>query len=119
MPSYIRALKILIGTLLILAVLACNSSPTVPLPPPEMIVIEPPNDTGYTLVRGEPEAAEDGDMVYIFNEDLLKGVITMAEEDGSFEALIEAQAGDELTIRLERDGELLSGEVTLFVPNDG
>lgn len=78
----------------------CGTTPTLPLPPPVASVGEARN--GLVVVEGEvlPEA-----YVSIFNERTEGGVITRADMEGLFSAEMEAEAGDELTIWQERDGE--------------
>jgi len=102
------------------AVLGCDNTPTVPVPPPEMeaIVVGPPDggDEGNVTVTGASGASGAGDVVMVFDVDLGAGVMVEAEEDGSFEVIIWARVGDELVIQIKRGGGL-SDEQTTIVPS--
>ncbi len=104
----------LAATALALLVLAgCDSTPTVPVPPPEVSAISmtPPDAAGNVTVTGAPNAAGPGDVVLIFNQDLGSGVMEEAGLDGSFTAVLKAEVGDQLFIQIKRDNELSNEEV--------
>jgi hypothetical protein len=92
-----------------LGVGACNSVPTLPLPPPVASVGEP-SVQGLVLVEGQvnPRA-----FVSVFNERTEGGVITRADLEGYFSAELEGQAGDVLIIWQELEGD--TGERTQVV----
>jgi hypothetical protein len=92
---------------------ACNSAPTLPLPPP-VATVGTPDMQGYALVSGEVNPLS---YVFVFNEESEGGVITRADEEGLFEARILAEPGDVITIWQEADG--ITGEQKqVAVPDD-
>lgn len=97
--------------------IGCNSSPTVPVPPPEMIIVHAPSDEGMATVLGMPGSAIVGDSVMVFNKNLGLGVVSLAEDDGSFEAEIEASSGHRLSIQLIRDDMISENETIVVVPD--
>ena len=82
----------------VIVMAGCDNTPTVPIPPPEMVVVSAPAD-GYTEVVGEPGSVEDDALVIILNEAISEGVISEAETDGSFYAVVKAQPKDTLSVR--------------------
>ena len=111
--------KKLFALLILLFVwVGCNSSPTVPVPPPEMIVVYAPSADGYALVFGKPGTAVVGDTVVVFNNNIGRGVVALVEEDGSFETEVEASGGDRLSIQIIRD-DLISEDETVVIVPDG
>lgn len=84
-----------------LASSGCNTTPTLPLPPP-IAMADTPDEQGFALVRGE---AKSRSYVSILNERTDQGVITRAGDDGKFEARIAAKSGDPLTVWQQIDGE--------------
>ncbi len=103
--------------LLILSIIACNSSPTVPVPPPESIVVYPPNEEGFAMVEGKPAAVDMDDLILVFNQKTGAGVVTGAEDDGSFSTRIEAEVGDTITVQVIRDDEVSENETLKTVPS--
>lgn len=107
--------RCLTGAFIVFAALplaSCNTTPTLPLPPP-VASASAPDEQGFALVRGEASAEA---YVSILNERSESGVITRADPAGRFEALIRAQVGDPLTIRQEIDGELSEPFYTTVLP---
>jgi hypothetical protein len=105
--------RLLAATALALVVFAgCDSTPTVPVPPPEIsaISVTPPDVAGNVNVVGDPKAAGAGDVVLIFNQDLGSGVMEEAGPDGSFTAVLKAEVGDQLLVQIKRDNELSDEE---------
>lgn len=101
------------GTLLLLGLLgACNSSPTVPIPPPEftLIIVSSPDVDGNVTVTGEPDSADDGDVVLVFNDDTGVGAMKEAAPDGSFEIIVEAEVNHIIVVQIKRDNRLSSEE---------
>jgi len=98
----------------LLFLLSCDNTPTVPVPPPEMVTVMPP-ESGIATVIGDPQAASEDDVVLVFNEDQGIGVMTTALKDGSFVTEIEADVGDLLIIQIKRDN-ILSREEAHEVP---
>lgn len=96
--------------LLILAAaipLGCATTPTVPVPPPELTQVSSPDPDGRTVVRGPAGTAEQDDIVLVFNYDSGLGVMLRVEnEDGSFEVEVTAAVGDELLVQIKRDNRL-------------
>jgi hypothetical protein len=93
---------------------ACNDAPTVPIPPPEICVISPPDADGMCTVGCEGgNTARNVALVY--NDSWGMGVMQETEEDGSFETLIEAEVGDVLLIQIKQDRQL-SAEEAMAVP---
>jgi hypothetical protein len=84
-----------------LACSSCNNTPTLPLPPP--IAQATLGESGLALVKGDVNPLA---YVSVLNERTEAGVITRADHDGHFEASLEAEAGDLLTIWQELGGEL-------------
>jgi hypothetical protein len=79
---------------------ACNSAPTLPLPPP-VATVGTPDMQGLALVAGEVNPLS---YVFVFNEQLNLGVITRADDEGEFSVHIRAEIGDLLTVWQEADG---------------
>jgi hypothetical protein len=102
--------------LLLLGFLACNSTPTVPVPPPEFCAIGPPDENGLCQVGCE-EGYNERNVALVYNENWGQGVMQATNEDGSFSAEIEADVGDELVVQLKY-GSRLSAEVRLTVPSE-
>ena len=92
----------------VLSVLGCNNSPTVPLPPPDVAVISSsePDEDGVVVVTGGDDAAEPDSIVLLYNDDSKSGVMEPADGNGSFEAAIPAVAGDTLILRYMIDDEI-------------
>ncbi|HEX6240117.1 MAG TPA: hypothetical protein VFZ61_04465 [Polyangiales bacterium] len=90
-------------TLLVSGVLigACNTTPTLPLPPPTASV-SVPDEQGFALVEGE---AQEDAYVSVLNETSREGVIVSADEDGRYSAQIKAESDDRLIIWQTIDGE--------------
>jgi hypothetical protein len=101
--------------IVIFLLVACNSSPTVPLPPPEVINVTAPDEYGFVWVMGESEYGVD-DIALVFNEDSEEGSMSPVLSDGSFEIEIEAEVGDTLVIQIMHDG-VLSEEAVETVPS--
>ena len=94
----------------------CNDAPTVPIPPPEICVISPPDADGICTVGCEGgNTARNVALVY--NASWGAGVMQETEEDGSFETQIEADPADELLIQIKYDRRL-SNEVARTVPTE-
>jgi hypothetical protein len=100
--------------LLCFGLVACNSTPTVPVPPPEFCAVSPPDETGLCEV-GCGEGYTDRDVALVYNEDWGQGVMQATNDDGSFTVEVEANPGDDLVIQLKH-GNDLSAEVWLTVP---
>lgn len=76
-------------------VLAGCLSPTLPLPPPDSVVVSPPDMNGLVAVEGQ---VRDEAYVNCLNERTEKGVIVKSSEFGFFRLEIEAQIHDDLTL---------------------
>lgn len=80
---------------------ACNTTPTLPLPPPTASVSSP-DEQGFALVEGEAQADA---YVSVLNETSREGLIVLAGEDGVYSAKIKAESDDRLIIWQTIDGE--------------
>ena len=94
-------------------VAACDSTPTVPVPPPEFCEAAAPVDGLSTVSCASNNT--DRDVALVYNEDLGEGVMQVTEPDGSFEVEVEAVTGHMLIVQLKQDNHL-SAEVYLTVP---
>jgi hypothetical protein len=99
------------GLLTTLWVAACVA-PTLPLPPPEPAPLSAPDADGMVTVGGQ---AQPGALVFVLNEDLQEGVITVADDVGTFETRIAARSGDTLSL-WQRVGHDDGTAVALTVP---
>jgi hypothetical protein len=88
-------------TLTALLCASCNSTPTLPLPPP-LATVSTPDEQGFALVEGE---ATEQAYVSILNEATDQGVITQADGEGKYSARIVAKSKDRLTIWQTVEGE--------------
>jgi hypothetical protein len=112
-----KVISTFLWILLALSLIECNSSPTVPIPPPEatMIIASSPDVNGIVTVTGAPATAEYGDIILVFNDNTGDGAMKEARTDGSFEVKIRAQVTHILVIQIKR-GETLSDETEITVP---
>ena len=103
-----RATGFAAALVLVLFTISCNNSPTVPLPPPEMITSEvtTPDEEGFVTVSGEKEAVEPDSIVLLFNETAKYGVAEASQPNGAFEVSIEASSGDSLVLQYIIDTEI-------------
>lgn len=92
---------------------ACDSTPTVPVPPPELCQASVPVDGLCTV--GCASNNTERDVALVYNENLGEGVMRETEPDGSFEVDVAAEVGDQLIVQLKQDNHL-SAEVYLTVP---
>jgi hypothetical protein len=100
---------------LLLAVLACgscNTTPTLPLPPP-LAMAGVPDDDGFATIEGDVQALA---YVTVLNETSEEGVITRANHDGHFKTRIAAISGDLLTIWQDLGDGIQSEQKHLSVP---
>lgn len=95
------ALVALLSAAIAIAVLGCNNTPTLPLPPP-VADVSPPDEAGFATVEGE---VVPGAFVAVFNEDEGSGVIETPDENGGFTVRIRASVGHILTIWAFQGGE--------------
>ena len=95
---------------------ACNDAPTVPIPPPEICVVSPPDADGLCTVGCEGGNTERN-VALVYNPSWGRGVMQETDEDGSFELQIEADPGDELLIQIKYDRRL-SNELAEAVPSE-
>lgn len=102
---------LLVALLSALLCASCNTTPTLPLPPP-LATVDVPDERGIALVQGEAEAKS---YISVLNERTASGKITQADDEGTWKVEIEAQSGDPLTIWQEVDGET-SEQKHAFVP---
>jgi hypothetical protein len=93
---------------------ACDSTPTVPVPPPEICAVSAPDETGLCTVGCE-QGYTQRDVALVYNENWGSGLMQETEDDGSFQLGIEADVGDVLIVQLKHENRL-SAEVRLTVP---
>lgn len=95
-----------------LAVTACDTTPTLPLPPP-VAGVEAPDPAGVVTIRGQ---AQPRSFVAALNEARDAGVIGRADAAGDYSLQLAAQPGDAITVWqfIEADR---SQVVDLVVPN--
>jgi hypothetical protein len=105
-----------LGALALGAVTGCVT-PTIPIPPPEpeKIAFQVDTDLGVARFTYDAFPSYANAIVYVFNRDGGTGVITTAEPDGSVAPTdpFAGQAGDEVVVTFELDGDLGSTCVTL------
>jgi hypothetical protein len=93
------------------AVWACNG-PSVPIPPPqpEQMSFEVDLTAGTARFSYQPTADYAGAVVYVFNRDAGRGVITTADGDGAVAptAPFPAQEGDEIVVSFELESQIAS-----------
>ena len=97
-----------------LAVASCDSTPTVPVPPPEFCAASAPDADDMCTVGCESSSTLR-DVALVYNENIGEGVMRATEDDGSFEVLVSAQEGDSIIVQMKQDNNL-SAEVYLIVP---
>lgn len=95
-------------------VAACDSTPTVPVPPPEFCEAAVPVG-GLCTVSCASNNTEI-DVALVYNDTLGEGVMQETEDDGSFVVQVAAEEGDKLIVQLKQDNNL-SAEVYLTVPS--
>jgi len=115
MSSFLGILRTAIAAAALAALATgCNSTPTVPVPPPEFCGVTATDVAGiYTASCEAGQTARNVALVY--NENWGEGVMQETNEDGSFAAEIEANPGDEIIIQIKY-GNRLSAEVFEIVP---
>ena len=105
MSQYVKIL--LITALFLLFWSGCNSSPTVPVPPPTAIQTTIPDADGYVTVSGAPTPAYGlDDVALVFNDNSGDGVMTDVKANGSFQTRIMAQYNDLLIIQIKRHNKI-------------
>ena len=100
---------ILMSTLFLMLGAGCNSSPTVPVPPPQATSIEAsvPDQDGFVTVSGMPDPRYGlEDVALVFNDNTGDGVMTDVQLDGSFLTRILANYDDILIIQIKRDNHI-------------
>ncbi|MCK9458139.1 MAG: hypothetical protein M0R80_00485 [Proteobacteria bacterium] len=118
MSSSLEGAKTLLAVAALAASLAiatgCNSTPTVPVPPPEFCGLTPPNADG--IVVASCEAGQTArNIALVFNDEQGRGVMQETEADGTFSVEIAAAVGDPIIFQIMYD-DRLSAEVYLEVP---
>ena len=109
MQNGIRQLfKWTLAGVLLFAIAGCNNTPTVPLPPPDVTVVSTtePDTDGMVTVTGGDNAADPDSIVLLYNEDAETGVMEAAEQNGAFEARVEAKSGDTLVLQYKIDSAI-------------
>lgn len=101
-----------IGFLLWSISAGCDSSPTVPVPPPQATLIKTttPDVNGFVTVTGAPDPRFGiQDVALVFNDDTGVGAMTDVEDNGGFETRIQAQINHLLVIQILRGGRVSQG----------
>ncbi|MBN2716385.1 MAG: hypothetical protein JXX14_11060 [Deltaproteobacteria bacterium] len=99
----------LVTIILVLWGAGCNSSPTVPVPPPQATLIQTsvPDPDGFVTVSGAPDPRFGiDDVALVFNDNRGIGVMTDVQQNGAFETRITAQLNDLLIIQIKRDNKI-------------
>jgi hypothetical protein len=95
---------------------AC-AAPSVPIPPPvpERMSFEVDTAGGTASFAYQPIADYAGAVVYVFNRDTGRGIITTADGDGAVAPTepFPAQEGDEIVVSFELESQLASTCVRL------
>lgn len=115
-PRWALPLLLLATSILLVVLAGCNDAPTVPIPPPEICVVSPPDVDGFCTVGCEGGNTERN-VALVYNDSWGMGVMQETEEDGSFETQIEADPGDVLLIQIKYDRRL-SAEEAMTVPTE-
>jgi hypothetical protein len=102
-----------------LAVAGCLT-PSVPIPPPEpeKMAFDLDLEAGTARYSFAPDASYGKAVVYVFNRDRGRGVITTANDDGSVDPTepFVAADGDEIVVTFELEAQVAS---TCVVLHDG
>ncbi|MCC7542516.1 MAG: hypothetical protein IT379_40240 [Deltaproteobacteria bacterium] len=93
----LRGVALAMGLGVALVLSACNG-PTLPLPPPATPMLIVDAASGTVTLRGGPGNVAPRALVIVYNEDLERGVVVMATEQGEWEATVEAVVGHSLTV---------------------
>lgn len=112
-----RYLIIFLMWLMAGAVFGCNSSPTVPVPPPAATLIKTstPDADGFVTVTGDPDDRFGfGDVALIYNDNTGDGIMTDIETDGSFRTKVSAEFSHVLVIKIMR-GDSVSGATEIQI----
>jgi hypothetical protein len=113
MPARLSSLPAAAAAALVLALgaAACNT-PSVPIPPPspDDVFFEVDADEAFGRFSHQPRADFASAIVYVFNRDVGRGVITTANPDGSVDPTdpFPAVAGDRILITFEVETQLTS-----------
>ncbi len=111
----IATLAMVVSLLFLFAISGCNSTPTVPVPPPEFCDVSPPDADGLCTVGCE-EGQTARNIALVYNDSWGAGVMQETEEDGSFEAEVDCAVADTMIIQIKYDRKL-SAEVAITVPS--
>ncbi len=109
-------LALIVTLLFLFAVFGCNSTPTVPVPPPEFCDVSPPDVDGICTVGCE-EGQTARNIALVYNNNWGAGVMQETEENGSFEVEVDCTVADTLIIQIKYDRKV-SAEVALTVPSE-
>jgi hypothetical protein len=108
------AIRIAASAAIIAIAIGCNSTPTVPVPPPEVCSATAPDVDGFSQVECK-KGLTVRNIALVFNDYQGQGVMKETNEDGSFLTELPAESGDLIYIQIMYD-ERLSAEVELEVP---
>lgn len=108
-------LAMIVSLLFLFAISGCNSTPTVPVPPPEFCDVSPPDADGLCTVGCE-EGQTARNIALVYNDSWGAGVMQETEEDGSFEVEVDCTVADTMIIQIKYDRKL-SAEVAIAVPS--
>ena len=117
MTGYMRALVLIIAVAGAgIAASACDSTPTVPVPPPEICEASVPTAEDLCTVTCESSSTLK-DVALVYNDSIGEGVMRATADDGSFSVDVTAQSGDDIIVQMKQD-DRLSAEVWLIVPSE-
>jgi len=111
------AIALAVMSVLFAIATGCNSTPTVPVPPPEFCGIGPLDADAGTAVVSCEAGQTARNIALVYNDDLGHGVMQETNDAGAFSAEVEANAGDTIIIQIKYD-DRLSAEVVEFVPSE-
>lgn len=110
----VRKIGMVLVGMFLLSTVGCNNTPTVPLPPPEVVSSTSPDGDGFVTVVGGVDDADPESIVLLYNEETESGVMEAAEENGTFEVRVAAEPGDTLVLQY-KIANALSYEETIIV----
>lgn len=114
LPGFAKTASAAMLALLLQALAGCNSTPTVPVPPPEFCGATAPDADGLSVVSCE-QGRTERNIALVYNDAWGAGVMQETNGDGSFTTEVEANPGDGLVVQIMY-GRRVSAEVYLVVP---
>ena len=112
----LKSVALLMVSAGLLIIASCNSTPTVPVPPPEMtlITVSHPDADGWVNLDGSAHCVPAESVVLVFNDNTGDVEGDEADDQGAFNVRIKAQEGHILVIQV-KIGINLSNEEEITV----